>query len=76
MAIRKHTTTPQDMEPLLREDEAALFLGVSKYWLQRSRWACEGPLYIKFSRAVRYDPRDLRDWVEANRRDPYHDGFV
>lgn len=56
--------------PLLRERDAAAFLGVSVYWLQRQRWQRTGPNWIRvggpIGRAVRYRQADLLAWVDSN----------
>ena len=49
---------------LLRENEAAKYLGMSISWMQRSRWDGSGPPFIKINHAVRYRQSDLEDWVE------------
>jgi len=51
---------------LIDEKEAAQSLGLRVSTLQRWRWAGEGPPYVKFGRAVRYDPEALREWIAAN----------
>ncbi|MCZ7587162.1 MAG: helix-turn-helix domain-containing protein [Deltaproteobacteria bacterium] len=55
-------------EQLLREDAAADRLGMTTRALQAWRVNGRGPRFIRISaRAVRYDPRDLDDWIEARR---------
>lgn len=51
---------------LLNQTEVAEFLGLSEAWLERARWAGDGPRYIKFGRAVRYKFSDLEKYL-ANR---------
>lgn len=54
---------------LLRTDEAAELLGLSKATLCKLRHTGRGgPKYLKLGRRVVYDQRDLREWLEANRR--------
>jgi predicted DNA-binding transcriptional regulator AlpA len=55
---------------LVKEREAAEFLGLSRAFLRASRLRnprCAGPPYIRVGRAVRYDVRDLEDWVKDHR---------
>ena len=65
---------PNIIEPLLRERDAAKFLGVSDSWLQRQRWLGTGPVWIRVGgprgRAVRYERADLEKWIESNSVDP------
>ena len=62
---------------LLSEHEAALVLGVSRATLER--WRLRGysgekarapvPVFIRLgARAVRYDPNDLAEFIDAQRR--------
>lgn len=60
---------------LISEMEAAKYLGVSRPFLAKSRMDGQrknhtpGPPYIKLGRAVRYDIRDLDEWIELHRRE-------
>jgi len=55
------------------EKGAAAFLGVSPSYLRQSRSrsqrpnAIEGPPYLKYGRAIRYDLDDLKVWRDAHR---------
>lgn len=71
MAHTNNATTRRDaaeasIEPLLNTLAAARFLGMGKRTVQElvaeRKLAC-----IKIKRAVRFDPADLRAFVEANR---------
>ena len=54
---------------LLTTTEAAQFLGVSKAFLERDRWAGARVPFIKIgSRAVRYRQDDLDRYVESRMR--------
>ncbi|CAN0578270.1 unnamed protein product [Ectocarpus sp. 12 AP-2014] len=54
---------------LLTTAEAAKFLGVSKAFLERDRWAGARVPFIKVgSRAVRYRLSDLNEYVEKQVR--------
>ena len=56
-------------EQLLNTEQAANFLGVSKAFLERDRWAGARIPFIKIgSRAVRYTLDDLQDYIEKQRR--------
>lgn len=56
------------MEKLLTTDEAAAAIGHRRSALEKWRVTGEGPKFVKFGYSVRYDPKDLRDWVEARKR--------
>lgn len=62
----------------LREVEAAEMIGLSRAWLQRARWAGQGPPYIKVgdgkSGAVLYRRSALCAWLEARTRTSTSDG--
>jgi predicted site-specific integrase-resolvase len=55
-------------ENLLNEREAARYLGLRTATLQRWRWAGKGPRFLKIEGAVRYDPKDLAEFISASRR--------
>lgn len=60
------------LEPLLDEKEAARFLVVAAGTLGNWRRASPpvGPAFIVVEGSVRYDPADLREYVNSKRRDP------
>lgn len=59
----------QDPERLLRETEAADFLGFSVRALQNWRIRGGGPVFVKVAtRSVRYRRLDLIAWVQAKLR--------
>ena len=54
---------------LIREDEAADLLEVSKRTLQKWRVEGQGPLYVQLSaRAIRYRRGDLESWINERVR--------
>ncbi|MEL6448321.1 MAG: helix-turn-helix domain-containing protein [Pseudomonadota bacterium] len=54
------------MKQLLTTAEAAEFLGVSKAFLERDRWAGPAIPFVRVgSRAVRYSCSDLESYVMA-----------
>ncbi len=53
---------------LLTELEAAAYLSVEPTTLRRWRWAGHPPGFLKIGGAVRYDPADLREFIESSRR--------
>lgn len=54
---------------LLTTSEAAEFLGVSKAFLERDRWAGARVQFVKIgSRAVRYRLSDLEEYIERRIR--------
>jgi len=55
-------------DQLLTTKQAAALLGMSTAFLERDRWAGARIPFIKIgSRAVRYRPEDLRQYVESRR---------
>ena len=51
---------------VLRPDEAAAYLGVTRDMLQRWRTAGTGPAFLSWGpRTVRYRIRDLDNWLDA-----------
>jgi len=58
---------------LLNEKQASDLLKLSRGFLRSSRSknpTVEGPPYLKFGRAVRYDPEDLLAWRDRHRVTP------
>lgn len=54
---------------MMGEIAAAELLGVSRRTLQGWRWRGGGPPFVRIgARAVRYDPAEVRAWVDAQRR--------
>ncbi|WP_417490345.1 helix-turn-helix transcriptional regulator [Maricaulis sp.] len=61
---------PQLPDPLLRERDAADYIGVSDYTLQKWRWRGNGPRFVRIGgphgRAIRYRKRDLDAYIGQN----------
>lgn len=54
---------------LLNTTQAARYLGLSKAFLERDRWAGAKVQFIKIStRAVRYRQQDLDDYIQSRVR--------
>jgi excisionase family DNA binding protein len=53
---------------LLRPDEAAEQLGLSRSTLAKLRLHGGGPIFLKLGKAVRYHPEDLARWLADRRR--------
>ena len=64
----KPANPDQPAEGLINEHEAARRLGLKVSTLRRWRWQGIGPIFCRIGAAVRYDPRDLVDFIEAGRR--------
>ncbi|WP_456658713.1 helix-turn-helix transcriptional regulator [Bradyrhizobium sp. JR3.5] len=60
------TNTIEDLDALLREQDAADLLCLSVRTLQSWRMRLAGPPFVQVGRAVRYRRRDLIAWIEAN----------
>lgn len=58
----------ETLEHLLNEHEAASRLGLAVATLRRWRWSGHGPRFAKIGRAVRYDPVELRAYIDAQTR--------
>lgn len=62
--------TPTDPLPtrILHESDAARYIGLSRAYLRAARVGrCDGPVYIKIGRAVRYHVEDLDAWLRSLR---------
>ena len=57
-----------DLEPLLTELDAAKFLNTHPGTLRNWRSKNKGPPWISVGAAVRYAPKDLRDYIEVHTR--------
>jgi predicted DNA-binding transcriptional regulator AlpA len=53
---------------LLNTQQASRVFGLAPATLATMRVRGEGPKYVKPGRSVFYDPADLREWIEANKR--------
>lgn len=51
---------------LLNQKQVAEIIGFSEAWLERKRWEGGGIPYRKLGRAVRYEERDVLEWIEAH----------
>lgn len=56
------------MERMQTERELAVALGISRRTLQGWRWRGGGPPFRRLGGAVRYDPAEVRSWLDAQRR--------
>lgn len=43
-------------------------LGFTDAWCQRSRWAGQGPPFVKIGRNVRYRKSDVVEWIGSQKR--------
>lgn len=55
-------------DALIPETLAAEQLAVAVATLRRWRQTGRGPRFVKIGHAVRYDPAELREYVESNKR--------
>lgn len=55
-------------DPYLKTPAAALYIGVSKAWLEKKRVTGGGPVYIKNSRLVTYRRSALDEYMSARER--------
>jgi len=56
----------QDVDLLLKEEDAAHLLSLSVRTLQAWRVRTAGPPFVQVGRAIRYRRRDLIAWIDAN----------
>ena len=54
--------------PLMNEREAARQLGLKVSTLRRWRWQGRELEFIKIGNAVRYEPAEIRRYIDAGRR--------
>jgi hypothetical protein len=55
------------LEPLINEYECSLITGRSVASLRRDRLLGVGIRHVKLTSLVRYDPRDIRAYIEQNK---------
>ncbi|HOE11970.1 MAG TPA: helix-turn-helix domain-containing protein [bacterium] len=56
---------------LLKQREASKIIGVSPRTMELWRRRGTGPRFAQLTRrSIRYDPADLRDWLESSKRNP------
>lgn len=55
-------------DPLLTPGEAARFTRMSESWLAKARMRGDGPPYVPFGRAIRYQQSDLIAYIRSRRR--------
>lgn len=60
----------QNPDKLLDQDEAAATLKKSRAWMERARWARNGPPFFKIGKSVHYKAGDLLDFIEGGRVSP------
>lgn len=65
-----------DGDALLRTEEVANWLNVSKSFLDKARVAGKGPAYIKIDKNVRYRVSALREWMRTIERRSTRAGLV
>ncbi len=53
---------------MLRTRDAARYCGMAESTLEKLRITGGGSRFIKLGKSVVYDPADLDDWLEANKR--------
>ena len=61
----KATENHPAYDPLLNEQQAADYTGLSVHTLRTKRCRGGGPPFVKMGRSVRYKLSDLNAWIEA-----------
>jgi len=64
----RESASDNPLEPLVNEHECSRITRRSVASLRRDRLLGIGIPYIKLTTLVRYDPRDIRAYIEQNRR--------
>jgi predicted DNA-binding transcriptional regulator AlpA len=59
-----NNTKTNDLPVLMNQNELASYLGKSKQWCERARWAGDGPKFIRIGRHVRYKINDVLAYIE------------
>ena len=60
----KSIATATPLYGLYSPNQAARFLSKSESWLAKSRMTGDGPRYTKIGASVRYDVRDLVEYID------------
>lgn len=55
-------------DALFSQKTLAAVTGFTEAWCERSRWAGEGPPFIKLNRTVRYRKREITAWINSAAR--------
>lgn len=63
--MRKELMATRTIEPLWTVDEVSAFLGVPVATLYQWRYRRVGPRASRVGRHLRYNPSDVRAWVEG-----------
>lgn len=53
---------------LMTAEQAADYLNRTPNWLAKQRCYGCGPVFVKLGRRILYDPNDLEDWVDRQKR--------
>ena len=61
-------TEPKKRRAPLDTGAAAVYTGTKPNYLEKLRCNGDGPVFIRLSGLVRYDPDDLDTWLEAGKR--------
>lgn len=72
LPLTRQRKTPVNPDLLCTED-AAILIGKSPSWLNKSRMSGTGPVYIKMGGGVRYRASDLEAWLTEQRRTAVYD---
>lgn len=53
---------------LLRDSEVSKIIGISPQTLRKARIEKRGIPYIQFGHSIRYDPKDVMDYIDSCRK--------
>lgn len=67
MPGRPRSSPASELQPLLDSQQVANLLGVPQRTLDRWAYVGSGPPYLRLGRHRRYDPADLRAWLDGHR---------
>jgi predicted DNA-binding transcriptional regulator AlpA len=68
------TAPAQPAYTVLRERDAANYIGMSRAWFRQGRMHGRGPVFVRTGRSIRYLTRDLDAWLDAHRVDTHEAG--
>lgn len=63
----KHSTYSLNPNTLWNEHQFAEYLGKTVRTVQSLRYHGTGPRFVKFGKSVRYEPKDIFQWIDANK---------
>jgi hypothetical protein len=60
---RKIVKPAPERQPVMNERDAAVYTGMSAFYLRSARRAGKGPTFLRLGRSIRYRVSDLDEWL-------------